>query len=200
MKATLGVRAVLVQSAVQATAGMLALALMAPFFGPVLDHHFAERFPHHGHIYVASAGPGHVHPYAVPHHHHDDGHSHVHADAAAVAGSEASMPAVLFFVSNDGMTQAPMSLVVPPVTHDLTPPVPEDRGSPFAAARGRRAYGRRGSPARRRPPESLSLPHLPSLPNGRLLRAGQRVSFVEREGARRAAAGRRAHQVRRRFE
>ena len=131
MKATLGVSAVLVQSAVQATAGMLALALMAPFFGPVLDHHFAEGFPHHGHIYVASADPGHVHAYAVPHHHHDDGHRHVHADAAAAGGSEAPMPAVLFFVSNDGMTQAPMSLVVPPVTHDLTPPVPEDRGSPF---------------------------------------------------------------------
>ena len=76
-------------------------------------------------------GPATSTPYAVPHHHHDDGHSHVHADAAAARDSEPPVPGIIFFVSNDGMTQAPMSLVVPPVTHDLTPPVPEDRGSPF---------------------------------------------------------------------
>ena len=131
MERKLGVRAVLVQSAVQATAGVLALAMMAPFFGPLLDHHFAERFPHHGHIYVTSGEPDHLHAYAVPHHHHDDGHSHVHAGGAEPGEAAAPAGGILFFVSNDGVTQAPMSIVVPPVTHDLTPPVPEDRGSPF---------------------------------------------------------------------
>ena len=131
MERTLGVRAVLVRMAVQSTAGLLALALMAPFFGPVVDHHFAERFPHHGHIYVASAEPDHVHAYAIPHHHHDDRHSHVDAAAPPAGDAEAPVPGIVFVVSNDGMTQAPMRLVVPPVTHDLTPPVPEDRGSPF---------------------------------------------------------------------
>ena len=130
MEEKLSIRAVLVRTAVQATVGILALALMAPFFGPIVDHHFAERFPHHGHIYVSSAEPDHVHAYSVPHHHHDDGHSHVHADAAA-GDAETPVPGIIFFVSNDGLTQAPMSLVVPPVTHDLAPPVPEDRGSPF---------------------------------------------------------------------
>ncbi len=125
-----GVRAVLTQSAVQATAGVLALALMAPFFGPIVDHHFAERFPHHGHIYVSSAEPDHVHAYAIPHHHHDDGHSHVHVDGEA-GGPEAPLADILFFVSNDGMSHGPMTLVVPPVTDNLAPSVPEDRGSPF---------------------------------------------------------------------
>ena len=124
------VRAVLVQSAVQATAGVLALALMAPFLGPVVDHHFAERFPHHGHIYVSSAEPDHVHAYAIPHHHHDDGHSHVHGDAGDSEPGEL-LADILFFVSNDGMTHGPMTLVVPPVTDNLAPAVPEDRGSPF---------------------------------------------------------------------
>ena len=131
MEQTYSVRAVLARSAVQATAGVLTLALMAPFFGPLFDHHFAERFPHHGHIYVSSAGPDHVHAYAVPHHH-DDGRSHVHGGAAAGGDSEAPVPGIVYLVSNDGLTHAPMSIVVPPVTDDLAPQFPEDGGARFA--------------------------------------------------------------------
>ena len=40
-------------------------ALFLPLFGPMLDHHFAERQPGHGHVYFGSAIPDHSHPYEV---------------------------------------------------------------------------------------------------------------------------------------
>lgn len=136
MESRPGVRMVLGRMASQAVVGVLVLGLLLPFFGPLLDHHFAERFPHHGHIYVTSVGPDHLHAYAIPHHHHAGGHSHVHGGLFPIASNVADgrappLPDVLLFVSNDGLTQAPMTLVVPPVGLNVPFPLPEDRGSPF---------------------------------------------------------------------
>ena len=47
----------------------LVVALVAPAFGPILDHHFAERQP--GHIHFGTANPSsHVHSYAESFHIH----------------------------------------------------------------------------------------------------------------------------------
>ncbi len=133
MKAKPGPIAVLARMATQAVAGVLVLGLLLPFLGPVIDHHFAERFPHHGHIYVASPDTEHIHAYALPHHHHANGHSHVHGGLLPVAADTAlidtaPLPDMLFFVSNDGLTRAPMTIVVPPVRLDVPVPLLHDRG------------------------------------------------------------------------
>lgn len=53
-----------------AGSGMLALwALFSPAFGPVMDHHFAERHHNHSHIYLGLPDVDHLHPY-------QDSHSH----------------------------------------------------------------------------------------------------------------------------
>ena len=44
-------------------------ALFLPFFGPVLDHHFAERQYSHAHIYFGPSGVDHGHRYEEPHMH-----------------------------------------------------------------------------------------------------------------------------------
>lgn len=46
---------------------LLALALLAPIIGPNFDHHFAERFPGHGHVYLGPAPAAHVHVFDRPH-------------------------------------------------------------------------------------------------------------------------------------
>ena len=43
--------------------------LVLPFFGPALDHHFAERHHNHTHIYLADPDARHPHPYESPHSH-----------------------------------------------------------------------------------------------------------------------------------
>ena len=39
--------------------------------GPLVDHHLAERIPHHGHVYLSGLPAPHVHPYQHPHAHDD---------------------------------------------------------------------------------------------------------------------------------
>ena len=43
-------------------------ALFLPFFGPMLDHHLAERYPYHTHLYLAGQTPEHVHFYETEAH------------------------------------------------------------------------------------------------------------------------------------
>ncbi|MFQ5344151.1 MAG: hypothetical protein ACE5F6_21625, partial [Anaerolineae bacterium] len=45
------------------------LAILLPYYGPLLDHHFVERQPFHVHIYFGAARPEHTHPYQVSHTH-----------------------------------------------------------------------------------------------------------------------------------
>jgi len=49
--------------------GLAFLALASPSAGPLLDHHFAERQPDHGHIYLGERLVDHVHPYGLVHTH-----------------------------------------------------------------------------------------------------------------------------------
>lgn len=42
-------------------------ALLLPLYGPLVDHHFAERLPYHSHLYLSGTGY-HSHYYDLPHH------------------------------------------------------------------------------------------------------------------------------------
>ena len=44
-------------------------ALFLPLFGPALDHHFAERQPDHGHVYLDGPDHEHLHTYETYYHH-----------------------------------------------------------------------------------------------------------------------------------
>ena len=97
--------------AAQSLALLLVIALLASALGPMLDHHFAERHPGHGHLYLGAVSPGHSHPFQ---------HSHIHYDAmyapspAKTAGGD-----VVFFAPNDGMGHAPADLTAPAVMPTL---------------------------------------------------------------------------------
>jgi hypothetical protein len=78
-------------------------ALLLVFLGPSLDHHFAERQFGHGHVYLNSGAPGHVHFYEDPHGHSHgsvaDGHLHLlPEDGAGARGSNE----IVYLTSNDG--------------------------------------------------------------------------------------------------
>ena len=51
------------------TAVLALWALVSPAFGPVMDHHFAERYHNHSHIYIGLPDVDHIHTY-------QDNHSH----------------------------------------------------------------------------------------------------------------------------
>ena len=95
---------------------LLAVALLlVSAFGPMLDHHFAERYPSHGHLYLGAADSGHSHPFEQAHIHYDamyapvpgdegivyfspyDASGHAHADVAA-----SNVPSSPVFDDGDG--------------------------------------------------------------------------------------------------
>ena len=43
--------------------------LFLSFFGPLFDHHYAERSPLHDHVYLGDSEPEHVHPFETLHTH-----------------------------------------------------------------------------------------------------------------------------------
>ena len=88
---------------------LLALvALLLSALGPMMDHHFAERHPAHGHLYLGAAGAGHTHPFE---------HSHIHYDALyAPAPGDGS---IVFLAPYDGMGHAHADVAAPAVTARL---------------------------------------------------------------------------------
>ncbi|HZA24230.1 MAG TPA: hypothetical protein VFA32_16780 [Dehalococcoidia bacterium] len=83
-------------------------ALFLPFFGPILDHHMAERHPYHAHVYFSSA-TDHVHFY-------ENNHSHSHHQEDSDPGAR-TLPKngpgnaeVVYLTSNDGLGQSVTSL------------------------------------------------------------------------------------------
>ena len=49
--------------------GVALLGLLLPGVGPLVDHHFAERYYHHGHLFLGPDGQRHVHDYGFTHQH-----------------------------------------------------------------------------------------------------------------------------------
>lgn len=56
-------------------------ALFLPLFGPVLDHHFAERQPDHAHMYLDGSEYEHLHTYETYGHHPPTSLASVNGDA-----------------------------------------------------------------------------------------------------------------------
>jgi hypothetical protein len=96
-------------------------ALFMPFFGPMLDHHFAERQPSHQHVFFGSASAEHVHFYEAAHTHF---HAHdllVNPDGNGPASKE--LPdEVVSLASQDGVGQSSPSLTVTSLQVDLVFP------------------------------------------------------------------------------
>ena len=61
-------------------------ALFLPLFGPLLDHHFAERQPAHAHIYLEGTDLEHLHSYETNNHYQLHARSNVYDDDRAPAG------------------------------------------------------------------------------------------------------------------
>ncbi len=94
---------------------MVLVALAMPSFGPVVDHHFAERQFHHGHLLIDGLSAEHDHPLGNRHHQHPSG-----------AGSGRSgadyLPGMVFLNSVDGSSPP----VVPVSTAAQASPVYPD--------------------------------------------------------------------------
>ena len=98
------------------TAVALLTTLLVPLFGPLVDHHFAERQPGHMHLYLTGVPIQHLH-------HHEAFHSH-EAPVADSSEMEAAGPvlenSVIFMpqegeglsVSSVGVTLALLTTVV----------------------------------------------------------------------------------------
>ena len=108
--------------AAQSLALLAVVALLASALGPMLDHHFAERHPAHGHIYLGSASSDHPHPFE---------HSHIHYDEmyAPALGDED----IIFFAPNDGSGHAHVDLSVPA---SVPSPSYADDGGPILSSAG----------------------------------------------------------------
>ena len=63
--------------------------MLAPFFGPAVDHHFVDRSPAHAHVFVGVATNDHVHlpPLAFGDHDHSSG---VNGDGVSVLSTSVS--------------------------------------------------------------------------------------------------------------
>ena len=80
----------------------LACLLVLSFFGPALDHHFAERHYNHTHIYLALPDAHHSHPYERPHpHSYDPGE---HCDIESPLGGPGTN-GIVYLASHDGTGQ-----------------------------------------------------------------------------------------------
>ena len=97
--------------------------LLLPFFGPMLDHHFAERRPDHAHVYLGAVVHDHVHPYEVTTHlhRHTDGH------ASGEGLSENVLPdGIVFLTSHDGTGTGFIELTAPTPRESAVFPDPEE--------------------------------------------------------------------------
>jgi hypothetical protein len=89
-------------------------ALILPFFGPLLDHHFAERQHNHQHLYFGTKDTDHVYFHDLPY-----SHSHTHDTPATPQGNgtenTASSNDVISLASHDGVGHSCPSCSVPSV-------------------------------------------------------------------------------------
>ena len=104
--------------------------LLLSFFGPMLDHHYAERQTNHEHIYLGRVVPGHVHPYEALHTHF---HTQV-ADGEAPGYTPLSDKVsndIMYLTSYDGMGQGFTLLTVSSIHLAPNFPEPEDNHFTF---------------------------------------------------------------------
>ena len=96
-------------------------ALFIPFFGPMLDHHFAERQHNHQHVYFGSGDADHIHFYEFP-----DPNSHTHNLPVIPAGNDSesneSPNEVVYLTFQDGVGQSAPSFTIPALQVDFVFP------------------------------------------------------------------------------
>jgi hypothetical protein len=95
--------------------------LFLPAFGPLMDHHFAEKVPNHAHVYLGQSGPEHVHPFETRH-----GHLHLASPQSATSAGLSEIyggpDGIVYLAPNEltgqsvavaMLTVAPASIVLP---------------------------------------------------------------------------------------
>lgn len=105
----------MIASSVRYSFAVLAVAaLLLPFFGPAIDHHFAERQHDHGHVYLGLAVTDHSHPYEGEHIHQIDTDVAHSAAAVSLSGNEAPDD-IVYLTSYRGFGQQSASSLAAPV-------------------------------------------------------------------------------------
>ena len=90
-------------------------AVFLPALGPFLDHHFAERHPHHDHVFLGPQAPSHLHFYEEIR-----GHSH------ALSRESSAPKDVVYLTSQHGVGQSlPHLPATPPGKPIIAFPEPE---------------------------------------------------------------------------
>jgi hypothetical protein len=116
---------------VQLVVGILAiLAILLPYYGPLLDHHFVARQPFHVHIYFGTARPEHTHPSQVPHTH---SHTRQMANLALADSAQGrSVPDGIVYVTRHfGVSLGIAALTISVVHAALVFPAPHDNRVSF---------------------------------------------------------------------
>ena len=126
----------------QSLALLAVVALLASAVGPMLDHHFAERHPAHGHLYFGAVGPEHSHPFQHPHIHYDE-----------MYAPDPSNGSIVFFAPYDASGHAHADFAVPAA---MPYPRYADDGGPLLGSGGDNAARLRGLtvPPLRQPPRA----------------------------------------------
>ena len=96
-------------------------AFLLSFYGPVFDHHFAEREPAHEHIYLGRISLKHIHPYEVLHAHpkaHPNETSHIDGSSSTDVPSDE----IVFLAAHDAMDEVITQLTAPTVNVALNFP------------------------------------------------------------------------------
>ena len=99
----------------QLVAIVLVLSLALLPFGPMLDHHFAERHPGHHHLYLGMADSQHGHDFQSSHVHDD---SWMYEQPKAVDGGY-DPSGIVFLFPGDGMGIGSADMAVPPVKRSV---------------------------------------------------------------------------------
>jgi hypothetical protein len=100
-------------------------ALFLPFLGPMLDHHVAERYPYHAHIYFSPTATEHVHFYEdgdLPVHHHEGSNR----GAETLPREDSGKAEVVYLTANDGWGQSATSLAITSLHVDVLYPAPDN--------------------------------------------------------------------------
>lgn len=93
---------------------LLVVAILLPVLGPLTDHHYAERQPHHDHVHLGPGSGEHHHRYVHPHSH-----------DAAPEGAPATDGTVSVLVSGDrSAPNATLTLLPVKTTLDALLPPP----------------------------------------------------------------------------
>ena len=115
---------ILGQLAVPLASLLVVFSLSLSWFGPMLDHHFAERHPGHRHIYLGAAAGAHSHSYEGVHSH--DSRELLRAMTGDAPTGDSS--GVVVLSPSDGIGHGAAQLIVPATVDTLRSGADENGG------------------------------------------------------------------------